>query len=417
MPPMLTQSFRQSEVADLPGRQEARPDPELQSSCDPELLLEIGTMNPRAKSEPKPYMHITAEIKTHKRRLVGYLLRLVLSIWVLLFVFQAKAVSVPNYMVAVSPDANRVSIAKWTQENGWEIFESAYQRESFRKIRMPEGHLAGGEIAYSASGKELYFSTAHKPNSTALASAAAPHRVELASYLWRRKLARDGEEEFLEKIIDRIPMSNVLPLTDGSVVFMGKVSEIKSSSNIASAMGRTQWGQYTWMIRQADGTIRTLSSQKYAFFGSASLVRDEAILLVQRRVVDWRLVTPNEYFIDVTSLKPGVDIDKFSYLGNLKASHREQHLVCDWFGKTCAKTTSVVSYRYNSHQLELFRDGKSCKVTGLPDRIERMMIARNGEAVALITREDVSDSTPFKLVMVAIKSDGCAGNSSFKDLP
>ncbi|MBT9508244.1 hypothetical protein [Rhodoferax sp.] len=320
------------------------------------------------------------------------------------------------YMVTLSPDANRVAIAKRQESTGWELFEGALQ-QSFRKLHLPLGQLADSSIAYSPDGKSLLFTTVSERSTMALQAGKTEQANVQSTTLWQQYIAGDGESAAQEILARALPMSNILPLMNGSLVFMSKVEEVKSHSWSPITGGNRVWSTYKWMLRKPDGTVNAINSRVYAFFSRASLIRDEAVFVMQERYVDRQPSNPRQYFLDVTELRSGADLSMLERLGNMQDRRGGPRLQCDWTGKTCARLMAFDKDGYYAHQLELTRDGKVCKVEGLPDRLEQMDISRSGNAVALITRPTPRKNIGYKLAYVPINADGCAGDKFFFELP
>jgi len=312
-----------------------------------------------------------------------------------------------DYMIALSPDGSRVAIEKTEKRPRWDLFEGSL-KQPLRKVPLPAGTHGTGIFHYSPDGKELLFAT--EPSSPIVASAPSIGRETL----WRRQVGI-GEGAPPVKIFEHAGIANVLPLLDGSVVFMGAVGQV-SKPNFPLQSRRDTWTNYSWMLRKADGSVAVVNPRQYAFFSNASLIRDEAVFFVEQRFVNGRAVVPSEFQINVTALKPGADLSDLSTIGNIKHD-AEPGLQCNWSGKTCIRTTTFTKNKYYAHQLEIFRDGKSCKVSGLPDRVERMAISRDGKAVALITRPNPYQSVGYRLAQLEIGGNGCANNVTFNELP
>ena len=321
-----------------------------------------------------------------------------------------------RYMVTLSPDASRVAIAKWQGSTKRELFEGALQ-QSYRKLRMPAGHRADSSILYSPDGKNLLFTTAtERPVAKMQVDKSEPANTEPTT-LWQQLIDGNGEST-PQKIFERdLPITDILPMMDGSLVFMGKVAEVKSHSWSPITGSNRVWSEYKWMLRKPNGTVNVINPRAYAFFSTASLIRDEAVFVVQKRYLNGRLMNPREYYLDVTVLKPGADLSTPERLGNMQDRRGGPLLQCDWDGKTCARRMTFDKDGYYAHRLELIRDGIVCSVRGLPDRLEKMSISRSGNAVALITRQNPNKDSNYKLVVVAIKPDGCAGDKKFMELP
>jgi hypothetical protein len=319
------------------------------------------------------------------------------------------------YMVALNPDASRVAIAKWQPDTNWEIFESAFQAR-FQKLRMPDGHQADSSIVYSPDGKYLLFTTTVVRPVEKLPPEKTGQKKAGLTTLWRKQLSPDGELAS-QKVFEGEPVSNVLPLTDGSFVFLGKTDELKSLSWSPITGGHRVWSNYKWMLRKPDGTVSVINPREYAFFATASLIRDEAVFFMQQRYINGQAVKPKEFYLDITKIKPDADLTALERLGNMQDGHDGPRLQCDWAGTTCVRRMTFNKNGYYAHQLELIRGGKVCRVEGLPDRIERMAIARSGNAVALITRPNPYKEAGYQLARITVKADGCAGDTKYLELP
>lgn len=351
-------------------------------------------------------------------RRVVYTIHKAVSLTGILLVGNLHAAQNPRiiYMPGLSPDGGRVAIAKWQEGTGWELFEGIVQ-QSFHKLRMPAGHQAGSSILYSPDGKSLLFITVPERSAAKLPIEKSEQANAESTTLWKQYISDDGQSTPQKILESPLSITSVLPLTDGSLVFMGKVEEIKSHSWSPITGSNRVWSTYKWMLRKPDGTVDVINPRSYAFFSIASLIRDEAVFVVQERFVDRQSLRPQQYYLDVTSLKPGVDLSALERLGNMQDRRGGPRLQCDWAGKTCARLMVFDKDGYYAHQLELIRDGKVCKVDGLPDRVEQMAISRSGNAVALITQPTPRKSGGYKLVHVTIKADGCAGDKKFFELP
>lgn len=320
------------------------------------------------------------------------------------------------YMPGLSPDGGRVAIAKWQESTGWELFEGIVDQR-FRKLRMPAGHRAGSSILYSPDGKSLLFLTVPERSSAKLPIEKSEQANAESTTLWKQHIS-DDEHSTPQKILESpFSITSVLPLTDGSLVFMGKVEEIKSQSWSPITGSNRVWSTYKWMLRKPDGTVDVISPRAYAYFSIASLIRDEVVFVIQERHVNRQPTNPSQYYLDITALKPGVDLSVLERLGNMQDRRGGPRLQCDWAGKTCARLMVFDKDGYYAHQLEIIRDGKVCKVDGLPDRAEQMAISRSGNAVTLIAQPTPRKSGGYKLAHLIVNADGCAGDRKFLELP
>lgn len=322
------------------------------------------------------------------------------------------------YMVALSPDGSRVAVGKTEKRPRWDLHEGSL-KQPLRKVPLPTGTHGTGIFQYSPDGRDLLFATApSRPGpatsgsdkGTAFAAAQSP----ATETLWRRQVA-SGDTTSPTKIFEHDGFTNVLPLLDGSIAFMGSVRQVKKPYSPLQP-GNNTWSTYSWMVRKADGSVTVVNPRRYAFFSHASLIRDEAVFFVEQRYVNGQPVRPHEFQINVTALKPGADLSDLAPLGTIRSDAQPQ-LQCDWFGKTCIRTTVYIKNKYYAHQLEIIREGKPCKVAGLPDRLERITISRDGKAVALVTRPNPYENVDYKLAHLTIGDKGCASDIAFIELP
>ena len=322
-----------------------------------------------------------------------------------------------TYMVALNPDGSRVAIGKNQKGSGWELLEGNLQ-QSLRLVSIPSGVNATGAFNYAPDGNDLFYATtssearvpADKPS-----QASGDGRIGTTETLWRQRLG-DDETSPPIKLFEHAGFSNLLPLLDGSIVFMGAVRLLKSHPP-TMFVGHRGWTNYGWMLRKPDGSMEAISPREYAFFSSASLIRDEAVFFIQESRRGGQSLNPREYEVDSTALKPGVNLSAVTRLGTMQDSRGGPRLLCDWAGRTCARVMTYNKDGYFAHQLEIIQDGRVCKVSDLPDRLEQFSIARNGSAIALITRPNPYREVGYQLAHVTIDESGCAGEKKFFALP
>ena len=320
------------------------------------------------------------------------------------------------YMPAISPDGQRLAIAKWRVDTGWQLFEGPVQQD-FRKMRLPPGQRASGSILYSADGDRVLFTTIPERSRGNREVEHSDQDYAGPTTLWQRKID-DVADSMPQKIFERdLPFGNVLSLKDGSIVFMGRFEKIRSQSASPLMGSERVWFTYKWMMHKSEGTTSVINSRDYAFFSIASLIRDEAVVLVQTTYVNGRRSSPTRYHLDSTELRQGTDVSPLKRLVDMQDGRGGPRLQCDWGGVTCARLIAFDKDGYFAHQLELIRDGKYCKVARLPDRIEQMAISRAGNAMALITQPKPRISSGGNLVYLTITLDGCAGERSVFNLP
>ncbi|MBU0589129.1 MAG: hypothetical protein KJ852_16285 [Gammaproteobacteria bacterium] len=357
------------------------------------------------------------DLKPSRRRVIWTVLLAIAVAGALLFwIFNGPRKPGVIYMLKLSPDASRVAIAKKQEKKEWELFEGNFEK-GFRTLRMPAGYRADSSIVYSPDGKYLIFSTTAEVR-VLNSSVEKPESGNTGpTILWRQQNSDEGGST-PQKILERsFPITNILPMLDGSLLFMGKVDEIENHQPALVPGSHRTWSRYKWMLSKPDGSISVLNPRGYAFFSTASLIRDEAVFLVQERRVDGSPMDPYEYYLDITTLKPGADLTELERLGNMQDRRGGPRMECDWAGKTCARLMTYTKNGYFAHQLEIIRDGKVCQADGLPDRLEKMSIARAGNAVVLVTRPTPREGSGYKLARVAINADGCAGAKQFFDFP
>lgn len=341
----------------------------------------------------------------------------VLLLTIFLLPWQSSAQSGGRrYLVALNPDGIRVAIGKSFDGLAWQWSEGKID-ELLQPMQAPRNHKFGSGFAYSPKGDSVYFVTTE---SNAPVNSAKTHanqnldsRYGEVSTLWQYRLNERSTATPLRTFARGQSISNVLALMSGAIVFLGRVGEIESDSLSSFTQSRRGLSQYQWMQLQPDGTIHTLSQKKYAFFGVASLIRDEAAVLVQARYISGR----PQHFIDATPLRAGVDLTDLGRKIELPSSPGGPRLQCDWEGTTCARLIAVDKKEYLAHQLTVFRHDKACDVTSLPDRIEYIAMARNGTAMALIVRSKPSDDSSYQLAIINFLSDGCPGRLSLHKLP
>lgn len=339
----------------------------------------------------------------------------------LLSCFSVARAGERRYLVTINPDAARVAIAKSQDGLVLQLFEGGIG-SPLRSLQVPQDHHFGGAFAYSPGGEFLYFELVRResmPGAEAARSrqgGSAPPSELVA--LWRQRVGDDGGATTQKLFKRRGGLSNLLPLMDGSVVFMGQVGERSRRhwTGLYDASG-PGWREYAWMRYQPDGTVRAIGSRVFAFFGTASLIRDEAVILVQERRINGRAMYPREYYVDVTPLRPGSDLSDLERRGSTKGGNDAPRWQCDWAGSTCARLTSYNKNDYLAHQLQISRDDKTCDVVGLPDRVEFMSVARDGRAVALIVRPSPREDLGYRLAIVEVGRDGCATAVNFHKLP
>ena len=324
-----------------------------------------------------------------------------------------------SYMLALSPDGSRVAVGQTMQRPQWRLFEGHFDRP-LHSLQMPAGLYATGTFSYSADGSELLFVATKSSRSAAELATRSPTEVEAElsrpiDSLWRQRLA---EGQALPKMVfEHQGISNAFSLVDGSIVFMGATKRLGLPSPDPLFGGpRRIFATYSWMVRSPDGRLAAINSKPYAFFSQASLIRDEAVFLIQEKRENGRPMRPREYVVDVTRLRTGADLSSLAGLGNTPSKY-EPYVQCDWAGKTCARSTAYTKDGYLAHRLELIKDGRSCVVAGLPDRLEKFAISRNGSAIALITRPNPYRDDGYKLAHVTIDPGGCSGSRKFAALP
>ena len=332
-----------------------------------------------------------------------------------------------RYMVQLNQNGTRIALARWQQHAGWELFEGTTEK-GFSKINLPEGHLADGTIFYSPNDKNLLFTTIKNlPLPLRLrqdSKIKIETEIDEIGTLWQQPVIYKGAL-LAQQVISRTgSISNVLPLQDGSFVFMGKIRKLKSTSRSPIFESNRVWSEYKWMLSKPDGTITIsiINQRAYAFFDMASLIRDEAVFVVQERPSDEKSTRQKMYFLDITWLAPKSDLSALESLtAGVKPMVYAPRLQCDWAGKTCAQLITFNKFNgsdsYFAHQLEIIRSGNICKIDGLPDRLEKMSISRNGNSVALITQPTPRKSGGHKLVYIEIDTNGCAASKKFFELP
>ena len=347
----------------------------------------------------------------------------VLSYFAILLIVYAPAARGDNisYMVMLSPDGSRVAVGKTEKRPQWTLFEGPIA-QPLRQVEMPAGLYSTGSFVYSPDGKELLFvatarTAAGVVPAGSTASKADVERLTITNSLWRSPVGGSSTLA-TTKIFESTEMGNPLPLLDGSIAFMGAVKRLKSLS--ASPLwdsGHRVWTSYNWMLRKPDGSIKIINPREYAFFSAASLIRDEAVFLVQERRVNGQPVNPREYELDVTSLKPSSDLSALARLATMPDRKGGPSVECDWSGKTCTRIMAYDKNQYLAHQLEIIRDGKNCKVDGLPDRLERSAVSRTGNAIVLVTRPNPYRDVGYQLVYIKFEIDNCVINKSHFALP
>lgn len=348
---------------------------------------------------------------------------LVLCMTVILITENAYAVRTNSirYSIALSPNGSRVAVGKVQQGQPRELFEGVFQQPLHRVI-MPPGLYSTGAFNYSPDGNDLMFAAMAGGAVEAVpadkrSQASDVERISTTESLWRQRLGNDGISS-PSKIFEFAGINNVLPLLDGAIVFMGAVRRIRSHSpSPLFGGGHRVWTNYSWMLRKPDGSITAINPAEYAFYSTASLIRDEAVFFVQERYVNNRPLDPREYQLNITPLKPGADMSALARLGAMQDRRGGPRLQCDWAGRTCARIMTYDKDRYYAHHLEIIRDGKICKVSGLPDRLEKFSISRSGNAVALVTRPNPYRDVGYQLVRIMIDENGCAGEMKFVALP
>ncbi len=327
--------------------------------------------------------------------------------------------NIVNYLVEISPDGSRLAVAKSQRRPRWELFEGVAD-QPLRKIALPESTHGTGTFVYSPDGNELLFGTepsnppASESVNPAAAAGAGDRKVES---LWRRTVG-SGDAIRSAKVFEYAGITNVQQLLDGSIVFMGRVSQVPNPAlplNAGSGVW-SKYSRYSWMLRKPDGGLTVVSSREYAFFSKASLIRDEAVFFVEPAYVNGRPLTPRQFRVNVTALKPGADLSDLAALAAIPVISAPR-LQCDWSGRTCIRATAYTKNKYYAHQLEVIREGKSCKVINLPDRLERTVISRSGNAIAAIARPSPYSDLGYQLVRMTIGQDGCAGDPVFSMLP
>lgn len=324
--------------------------------------------------------------------------------------------NIVNYLVEISPDGSRLAVAKTQRRPRWELFEGVAD-QPLRKVPLPKGTHGTGTFLYSPDGNELLFGTepsnppASESVNPAAAARAGDRKVET---LWRRTVG-SGDAIRSTKVFEYAGISNVQQLLDGSILFMGLVRQVRKPASPLRASGGT-WSNYSWTLRKPDGGISVISPREYAFFSQASLIRDEAVFFVEPAYVSGRPLTPRDFRVNVTALRAGADLSDLVALAAIPAISQPR-LQCDWSGRTCIRATAYTKNKYHAHQLEVIRQGKSCKVINLPDRLERTVISRSGNATAAIARPSPYSDLGYQLVRMTIGQDGCAGAPVFSMLP
>ena len=140
------------------------------------------------------------------------------------------------------------------------------------------------------------------------------------------------------------------------------------------------------MLRRSNGTVTSIAPKEYTFFSAPSLIRDEALLVVQERRVAGKSLDPNEYYGDVTPLRATVAPIKAARLAELRDSRGGPRLQCDWAGTTCIRVLPYEKNRYFAHRAEIVQNGTACELADLPDRVEQAAISRVGNSIAFIAR-------------------------------
>lgn len=370
-------------------------------------------------------MKITGLVETYRITrvhigLLKFLIWCAVAVFLLEDAYAARGNTL-SYAVALSPDGSRIAVGKKQLRPRWELFEGVLQ-QPLRRITMPSGFHSTGVFVYSPDGNDLLFaaiadSAAEIVRASNRSSTKDVERITMTESLWRQRLSNDDASP-PTKIFEYAGFSNVLPLLDGSIVFMGAVQRLKSHSpSPLFGGGHRVWANYSWMLRKPDGSITVINPRRYAFYSNASLIRDEAVFFVQERYVDRQPMNPREYQLDVTLLKPGVDLRDLTRLASMQDSRGGPKLQCNWSGEICARVMTYEKDGYYAHHLEIIRNGDVCKVNGLPDRLEKSAISRNGNAIALITRPNPYHDAGYQLALITIGADGCAASKKFFALP
>lgn len=327
--------------------------------------------------------------------------------------FPARAL---DYLVTVSPDGSRVAVGKRGAQPQWDLYEGLV-RSPLRPVPIPSGAVFSGEFTYSPDGKELLFGTTPSAAGS-IRSGASRHSSEAAGErgkletLWKLGVGEAAGSQPV-RLFDHAGISNSQPLLDGSIVFMGLVRRVTKPSSPLSPPG-AYWNNYSWMHWRPYGSITVLSPRQYAFFSDASLIRDEAVFFVDGRARDGRLADPKAFDLNVTPLRPGADLAELAFLAAAPGKSVPR-IQCAWSGATCLRVTAYTKNRYFAHRLEVFRQGKSCVVDGLPDRLERVALSRDGSTVALVTRPNPYVDTGFRLALV--RPAACGSGVVFENLP
>lgn len=323
-----------------------------------------------------------------------------------------------QYLVTISPDGSRIAVAKREKQPHWDLYEGVVG-SPLRSVATPSGAGFTAEFTYSPDGKELLFGSklsrvATARSGTKRPSAVAGAETQNLETLWKLPIA-EGVGSQPRRLFDHAGISNSQPLLDGSIVFMGLVRRVAKPSSPLSPPGAS-WGNYSWMHWRPDGSITVLSPGQHAFFSDASLIRDEAVFFVERRALDGRLVRPAAFDLNVTPLRPGAGVAELALLITAP-TESEPRLQCDWHGKTCIRVTVYTKNRYFAHRLEVLRQGRSCLVNGLPDRLEHVALSRDGSTIALITRPRPYVDSGVQLALVKTAGIGCESQATFQNLP
>ena len=321
-----------------------------------------------------------------------------------------------TYLPSLSPNGGRVAVAKHVTGQGWQFFEST-DMATWHPVPVAPGQQPRSTIGYSPDGKQLIFVTNPVRPDGLRKTEEQTEVVDASSTVWRLPLGAE-RNALPEKVFSHDgALTNVLPLKNGGYAFMAKVSETLNTSWSPNPRASRSWSNYRWHLRTPEGDVKLLSNENYAFFSSASLIRDVATIMMIPTAPDQEQLKGRNHLV-ITSIVPHHADVKLEALVDKNNKTGGPHLACDWLGETCARAVAYTNAQgYYSHALDIVRNEKSCPVTGLPNRLEKIEISRDGTHIALITRPTPFQETGYQLAVVSINADGCAGLIRFFELP
>jgi hypothetical protein len=320
----------------------------------------------------------------------------------------------PNYLIEVSPDGQRIAIIKWAEEGKWRLFVRSLKDDEIFEVTPPDEKKIWSSVAFSATEDALYFTTwALKPGQDK--TQLTPESYDYG--LWRMNLKKELREKPSEKVLDGVALSSMLPMKDGSIAFLGYAGYLQASDPVFRLLtGRQGWSKNRWMLLDREKRISLISEKEFTFFYGANLIRDEWIVMVQRK---YPRDDEEKFIFDVMPLNDKANTENIKDVLKINLNVKNSsgpHFLCNWSGQYCANSTILFEEPQRSN-LDIFLEGKHCSVTGFPARIERSTMPAQGGSVFILAREKPNRYSQFHLIKVVVDMATCSSHLSDISLP